>query len=139
MDLYGVCFQHEYKGFAWFASYAANVSHPDSGAQSLYGFGGLLGNPNDSESGYSYFVGGQAPIKPIMGKVGLEFNYGSKHWFSFTPAGDDFAMPKLATRGTVFEGYYIQGINKKMNVRVGAQWVYDQLLPPERQQTGKTL
>jgi hypothetical protein len=122
MDLYGACFQHEYKGYSWFASYAANKSHPDAGMQSLYGFGGLLGNPNESESGYSYFVGGRAPIKPVKGKVGVEFNYGSKHWFSFTPAGDDFAMPKLATRGNVFEGYYIQGINKKMNVRVGAQW-----------------
>jgi hypothetical protein len=126
MDLYGLCFQHEINDWAWFASVAGNTSRPTSGAMSAYGFGGLLGDTEESQSGYSVYIGGRAPIEPINGKLGLEWNYGSKNWFSYTPAGDDFAMPKLATRGNVFEGYYIQALGKKMNLRFGVQaYQYD--------------
>ncbi len=119
MDLYGICFEHEYKDFSWFASLAMNKSHPDSAMTSLYGFGGLLGNPYESETGMAYYVGARIPLKAIQGKLGLEFNHGDEHWFSYTNGADDFAMPKLATRGSVFEAYYIQKLEKKLNFRAG--------------------
>ena len=126
MDLYGACFQHEHKGFSWFGSVAFNKSHPDVGAASMYGFGSLLGNPSESESGMAYYVGSQIPISAINAKVGIEYNHGDATWFSFTHAADDYSMSKLATRGSVIEAYYIQQIEKKFNFRAGIQiYTYD--------------
>lgn len=121
MDLFGFCFQHDYEGFNWFASVAFNKSHPETGMTSLYGFGGLLGNPMESESGMAYFVGAKVPIKAANSQIGIEYNHGDKHWFSFTHAGDDYGMNKLATRGSVIEAYYIQKIEKNFDFRVGIQ------------------
>lgn len=121
MDLFGLCFQHSYQGFDWFASVAVDKSHPDVGAVSAYGFGGLLGNPTGSETGSAYYIGARADVKSLKGKIGLEFNHGDEHWYSFTPAADDFGMSKLATRGSVVEAYYIQRVEKKLNLRLGVQ------------------
>ncbi len=122
MDLMGICFQHEYKDFAWFASFAYNKSHPDSGQESGYGFGGLLGNTMDSETGSCYYLGGRIGIPSVTAQLGLEYNHGSEYWFSYTPAGDDFGMSKLATRGSVLEMYVTKKLEKKLNLRVGAQF-----------------
>ena len=115
---------HIYRNFAWFASVAANKSHPDAGTASAYGFGGLLGNSAGSESGSSYFVGTRLDIPTINTKVGFEYNHGTEHWFSYTGAADDFAMSKLATRGSVIEGYFVHQLEKKLNFRMGVQ-LYD--------------
>jgi hypothetical protein len=74
---------------------------------------------NDStEDGYSIYVGVQIPAP--MGKLGLEYNYGSKYWTPFTQAQDDVIGSKLATRGHVGEGYYIVDINPNMYFKIGA-------------------
>ena len=72
---------------------------------------GLLSSNGDLESqdGYSIYAGARIPM-PLDGKLGLEYNYGSKYWFNFTGAEDSLVGSKLATRGHVFEGYYIQPI-----------------------------
>ncbi len=124
MDLFGACYQHEYNGVDWFASVAYNTSHPDLGAVSKYGFGGLLGNSLESESGMAYYAGARFPIKATDGKFGIEYNHGDEHWFSYTNGADDIAMSKLATKGSVIEAYYIQKIEKKFRIRLGLQ-AYD--------------
>ncbi len=72
----------------------------------------------DNHDGYSVYVGTQIPAP--MGKIGLEYNYGSRYWAPFTQAQDDVLGSKLATRGHVGEGYYIFDINPKMFLKVGA-------------------
>lgn len=130
MDLVGLGFQHaadinEYE-LDWFAHYAANISHPDKGSASLYGFGPLLGDDSKSLNGWAVFAGVRGDIPGTNGgKLGLEYNHGSKNWFSYTPAADD-VNAKLATRGDVFEGYYIQPLSKSLDFRVGYQaYMYD--------------
>ncbi len=124
MDLFGACFQQEINDISWFGSIAYNKSDPDIGAVSQYGFGGLLGNPLESESGMAYYLGARFPVKATDGKFGLEYNHGDAHWFSYTNGADDIAMSKLATKGSVIEAYYIQKIEKKFKIRVGLQ-AYD--------------
>ena len=63
----------------------------------------------DDQDGYSIFAGIILPM-PYDAKLGLEYNWGSKYWFNFTGAEDTLVGSKLATRGSVYEGYYIQPI-----------------------------
>ncbi|MFA6010097.1 MAG: DUF3373 family protein [Desulfobacteraceae bacterium] len=63
----------------------------------------------ESHSGYSFYTGCQIPM-PGKGKLGLEYNWGSKYWFNFTGAEDSLAGSKLAARGQVFEAYYHQPV-----------------------------
>ena len=69
---------------------------------------GLLSSNGDLESrnGYSIYTGALFPM-PFDGRLGLEYNWGSKYWFNFTGAEDSIVGSKLATRGSVYEGYYI--------------------------------
>ena len=126
MDLVGLCFQHETEindyGFDWFASYAANFSHPDMGTASLYGFGPLLGDDTKGVNGWAVTAGVRSEIPATKGgRLGLEYNHGSPDWFSYTPAADDINS-KYATRGDVLEGYYIQPLNKALDLRLGYQY-----------------
>lgn len=72
---------------------------------------GLLSSNNKLESrdGYSIYLGARFPM-PWDAKLGLEYNWGSRYWFNFTGAEDSLIGSKLATRGQVFEAYYIQPI-----------------------------
>ncbi len=78
-----------------------------------------LGKDRD---GYSVYVGVQVPVP--LGKLGLEYNYGSKYWTPFTQAQDDVIGSKLATRGHVGEAYYIFDVNPNMFVKLGGLY-YD--------------
>jgi hypothetical protein len=58
-------------------------------------------------------------------KIGVEYNQGSKNWFSFTQ-GSNSLTNKLATRGSAVEVYYIQPINRYASLRFGAEMIdYD--------------
>jgi hypothetical protein len=144
MTLGGVGFtREEMNGINWFVSVGWDRTDPN-GHVSQSGFGGLLtdatpvikpvldsnGNPTgdftitqtgkgstDSKNGYSVYAGIQVPAP--LGKFGLEYNYGSKYWFSFTQAQDDIVGSKLATRGHVGEAYYIFDINPNMFIKIG--------------------
>lgn len=72
---------------------------------------GLLSSNGDLESrdGYSIYTGALFPM-PFDGRLGVEYNWGSKYWFNFTGAEDSLVGSKLATRGSVYEGYYIQPV-----------------------------
>lgn len=64
----------------------------------------------ESKNGYSVYVGGRYDLPDYRLKLGLEYNYGSKNWISFTPGADDLYASKLATRGSVYEAYLIWNI-----------------------------
>ncbi|MBU0729005.1 MAG: DUF3373 domain-containing protein [Proteobacteria bacterium] len=72
---------------------------------------GLLNSNGDMEKrdGYMILVGAVIPM-PLEAKLGLEYNWGSKYWFNFTGAEDSLIGSKMAVRGQVYEGYYIQPI-----------------------------
>jgi len=67
-------------------------------------------------NGYGFYGGVQVPAP--KGKVGLEYNYGSKYWTPFTQNQDDVIGSKLATRGHVGEAYYIVDINPRMSIKL---------------------
>ena len=73
----------------------------------------LLGSwwddPED-KNGYSVYAGVRYDIPESPFKVGLEYNYGTKNWISFTPGNDDLYASKLATRGHVIEAYGLWNI-----------------------------
>ncbi|PKN13269.1 MAG: DUF3373 domain-containing protein [Deltaproteobacteria bacterium HGW-Deltaproteobacteria-4] len=77
---------------------------------------------DDNHDGYGIYAGVQIPAP--AGKLGLEYNYGSKYWTPFTQAQDDMLGSKLATRGHVGEAYYIFDINPNMFIKVGGLY-YD--------------
>jgi len=91
----------------------------------IMGQGLLSSNGNlESQDGYMVYAGVIFPM-PMDGRLGLEYNYGSKYWFNFTGAEDSLIGSKLAARGQVYEAYYIQPIfGPKFFVQLGGQF-YD--------------
>ena len=75
-----------------------------------------------NQDGYGVYAGVQIPAP--AGKLGLEYNYGSKYWTPFTQAQDDMLGSKLSTRGHVGEAYYIFDINPNMFIKIGGLY-YD--------------
>jgi hypothetical protein len=75
-----------------------------------------------NHDGYGVYAGVQIPAP--LGKLGLEYNYGSKYWTPFTQSQDDMLGSKLSTRGHVGEAYYIFDINPNMFIKVGGLY-YD--------------
>ncbi len=87
---------------------------------------GLLSSNGDLEErdGYAVWAGTVLPM-PYKGRLGLEYNWGSKYWLSFTGAEDSLIGSKAATRGQVYEAYYIQPIfDRNFFVKLGTQF-YD--------------
>jgi uncharacterized protein DUF3373 len=76
----------------------------------LMGIGLLSSGGNlESQDGYSVYAGAVFPM-PFNARLGIEYNWGSEYWFNFTGAEDSLIGSKLAVRGQVWEGYYIQPI-----------------------------
>ncbi|MGK2905612.1 MAG: DUF3373 family protein [Desulfuromonadales bacterium] len=75
-----------------------------------------------NQNGYGLYAGAQIPAP--HGKLGLEYNYGSKYWTPFTQNQDDSLGSKLATRGHVGEAYYIFDINPHMFIKLAGLY-YD--------------
>lgn len=70
----------------------------------------------DTQEGYGVYVGLQAPAP--LGKIGVEYNYGSQYWSPFTQAQDDALGSKLATRGHVGEAYYVFELNRRASIKL---------------------
>ncbi len=88
---------------------------------------GLLSSNGElkDRDGYSLYAGVIFPMPGLGGRLGLEYNWGSKYWLNFTGAEDSLVASKLAVRGQVFEGYYIQPIySNNFFLKIGAQF-YD--------------
>ena len=83
------------------------------------------GISTDQKDGNAYWIGARyaLPFEVINNpKIGVEYNRGSKNWFSFTQGSNDLTN-KLATRGTATEVYYIQPINRYAHLRLGATMI----------------
>lgn len=133
--------REEDNGFVWFGSLAMTQMVPNGEAGM---FGGMVTDAvyqatltedgseiymepvraenDDTQEGYGVYVGVQIPAP--MGKLGLEYNYGSQYWTPFTQAQDDLLGSKLATRGHVGEIYYIFDINNNAFIKLGGLY-YD--------------
>jgi hypothetical protein len=146
MDLYGAHFQVGNVmnfGLDLFCSLGMNVTHPNGtifsmtvpnplGGQDLsIPMGGLFINDEgdtESQTGYAVYAGVRytLPMEALnQAKIGFEYNHGSDYWFSYT-WGSSELYNKLATRGDVFDFYYLQPFNDNLFMRTGYTMVnYD--------------
>jgi len=82
-----------------FASVAMTSTNPDSGYT-------MLGS-TDGKTGYSFWAGCLFPDTLSKGgRIGLEYNHGSKYWTPMTWAEDSIIGSKVATRGDAYETYW---------------------------------
>ena len=136
IDLAGVVFSREEEnGINWFVSGGMTVLRPNGDAGMFGGMGSdaiyeaelnstgtevimvpKTATDTDDEEGYGFYAGIQIPAP--LGKLGLEYNYGSEWWTPFNQAIDDAAGSKLATRGHAGEAYYIFDINPNMFIKL---------------------
>jgi len=90
---------------------------------------GLLSADGDSDrTGWAILAGLRYTL-PFdflnKAKIGFEYNHGSKYWFSFTQGANEL-YNRLATRGDVYDIYYIQPLNRYLFLRTGYTYVdYD--------------
>ena len=111
--------------------FSLGFSHTDPEKTSEHPFYSLMGdgllNSNgelEKRTGYSIYAGAIFPM-PFDARLGLEYNWGSRYWFNFSGAEDSLVDSKLAARGQVWEGYYIQPIfSDNFFVKLGARY-YD--------------
>jgi hypothetical protein len=126
LDLYGIHLQAnnlKHSNFDLFLSLGLDHSHPNGNVlNGPLGPMGLLNNDGDSShtgwavyTGLAYAIQSAALNNP---KVGFEYNHGSEYWFSFT-SGSTELYNKLATRGDVYDLYYIQPFNDYLFGRIG--------------------
>ncbi len=97
-----------------FMSWAQSKTHPktpNSGESSR-----MLGSTK-SETGNSTWIGLNMP-DPFTddGRIGIEWNKGSKYWRSVTYAEDTMAGSKIATRGTAWEIFYNKPLTKALTL-----------------------
>jgi hypothetical protein len=112
-NLAGAVFVRHDGPFDYFASINYSRSDPEDVTTP---FGGLLSDPfdrPDDEDGYMYYLGGRYNFANGATKIGVEYNHGSKYWFNFALAEDDFFSPKTATRGDVYEIYLTHRIRDR--------------------------
>ncbi len=139
MDLYGIHAQARDlfdAGLDVFVSWAWNESDasgdistmdlplvlPDNSTFSFsIPMGMLSSDGKDDHNGWAVYAGLRytIPVDALKNpKIGFEYNHGSKYWYSFTPASVDL-VNRLATRGDVYDVYYIQPLNQYILMRVG--------------------
>ena len=79
---------------------------------------GMMGS-TDKETGTSYWVGVQMPaVFTDDGRIGLEYNHGSKYWRPFTYGEDTLIGSKIAARGNAYEVYYTQPLMKAFSMQI---------------------
>ncbi len=79
---------------------------------------GMMGS-TEKETGTSYWVGVQMPaVFTDDGRIGLEYNHGSKYWRPFTYGEDTLIGSKLAARGNAYEVYYTQPLMKAFSMQI---------------------
>jgi len=95
-----------------FASFAFSNSDPDGGKK-------MMGT-TDSKTGTSIYLGTNFDAPYVDGgRIGLEYNHGSKYWRSFTYGEDTLAGSKLATRGDAYEFWFNKElIGKKLTAQL---------------------
>ena len=127
IDLYGIHLQANnllQSGLDVFLSWGYDRSDPNGKSVNPGGgvtYGLLSDDGHDRKSGSAIYVGARYTIpwdQLRNPKVGFEFNHGSKYWMSMT-SGTAELFNKLATRGDVYELYYIQPVDKNIFFRAG--------------------
>ncbi len=108
----------------FFASWAQSKTTPNDASQTIINpatgmtEGGMLGSI-DSETGTSTWIGIDMPcLLSEDGRLGIEWNKGSKYWRSVTYAEDTMAGSKIAARGTAVEIYYTKPLTKALTLNV---------------------
>jgi len=102
----------------------------DNKPDTNYPFGLLTNTSGDksTKTGRAYWIGARYTFSNKFlhnPKIGVEYNKGSKYWFSFTQGSNDITN-KLSTRGKAWEIYYIQPINRYSFIRIGGVFIkYD--------------
>lgn len=77
------------------------------------------------ENGHSIYIGARYDMSSSL-NFGLEYNHGSKYWFSATQGAED-TYNKLATRGSVGEVYSNWNFhNNKMSAKIGYMYTEEQ-------------
>jgi len=136
IDLYGIHAQANKvmgSNFALFLSLGLDKTHPNGTTMSYgpYTMGLLNSDGTSSHSGWAVYTGLAYTIpSPRLNnpKIGFEYNHGSDYWFSFT-SGSTELYNKLATRGDVYDIYYIQPFNDNLYARFGYTYAdYDYAL-----------
>ena len=130
MDQWGLTFKHKVGDtFSYFVSGGYIKSHPNGKASQygaymnlpstmqLAGFGGLLGDPNQSVNGTCYYIGTRYDPTTTWG-FGLEFNHGSPNWYTYTPAAGE-SDQKLGARGDVWETYVVWNFAHNAFLKLG--------------------
>jgi archaellum component FlaC len=93
----------------FFASFAQSKTKPANGKA-------MLGSTK-SETGHSTWLGVQFPcLISDDGRIGIEWNKGSKYWRPVTYAEDTVIGSKIATRGTAWEVYYHKPLTKALSM-----------------------
>jgi hypothetical protein len=107
IDLHSLIAQGYTFDFSWFAAYSMSKTDPTNrSANPMYQFMGM--DQMMDGTGHSIWLGVMTPELPFLGgKLGVEYNHGSKYWQPFILTYD---AQKLATRGDVYEVYYHQPI-----------------------------
>jgi len=95
----------------FFASYSTSKTTPKGNMQ-------MLGS-SSSKTGNSYWIGIQMPC-PITedGRLGVEYNHGSKYWRSMTYGEDTMIGSKIAVRGSATEIYWIKPITNSLSINL---------------------
>ena len=104
-----------------FASYGWSKSLPESSGQMMgmvTPLGVMGSNIGKEQTGSSYWLGAQVPVSYFGGKLGVEYNHGSKYWRPFTYGEDTMIGSKLAVRGDAIEVYYTQPLAKGLSAQI---------------------
>jgi hypothetical protein len=101
------------------AEQGAFASNMAAAANSMPTVGsGMLGS-TESKTGNSIYIGANMPCMITEdGRIGIEYNKGSKYWRSFTYGEDTLAGSKLAARGDAFEVYYTKPLMEGLTAQV---------------------
>ncbi|MDM5272452.1 DUF3373 family protein [Sulfurovum sp. zt1-1] len=114
-----------FSGVKVFGSFAWSKSEPGVGNDRYFDGGpydgmtipveSMLGSM-DKESGTSYWFGTYLPV--LDGKLGLEYNHGSKYWKPFTQGEDTMIGSKLAARGDAYEVNYTYQLTEALSAQL---------------------
>jgi len=107
IQLHTLMVQGKTFGFNWFGAYSISKTDPSGSSKNpMYQFMGQ--DKMFDGTGHMVWLGVMTPELPFTkGKLGVEYNHGSKYWQPFMMTADSM---KLATRGDVYEVYYHQPI-----------------------------
>ncbi len=102
-----------------FASVGFSQTDPDASKA-------MLGS-TDSKTGYSIWLGTQFPsLLSSKGKIGIEYNHGSKYWRSFTYGEDTLIGSKIAARGNAYEAYWTEPVMEGLSIQLRYTYIdYD--------------